>query len=34
MNGFYYLFTNAETCYNEMTCEVKLEYPDGTVLTN
>ena len=34
MNGFSALFTDSETCYNNMSCEVKLEYPDGTVVTN
>ena len=34
MNGFSELFTYSETCYNQMTCEVKLEYPDGTGVTN
>ena len=34
MNGFSYLFTNSYECYDEMSCEVKLENPDGSVVTN
>ncbi len=34
MNGFDDLFTNPQTCYNEMSCEVKLEYQNGTIVTN
>ena len=34
MNGFSELFTTSGICYYEISCEVKLEYPDGTGVTN